>query len=85
MNSEDIRLEVEKLRRRHKIQKWTDLSLGLALVIGGFAAIASPEIRSFIPENPAILLPPVGGAIIGVVAKNWRGSPALRALEKSVS
>ena len=85
MSREEIRLEVRKLSRRHKIQRWVDVSFGVLLVIGGFAASASTGIRALIPENPAFFLCAIGGGILGVVTKNWQGSPALRLLEKSFS
>ena len=85
MGSDDIQAELRKLRRNHEIRKWIDLTIGLALILGGFAAIAFQEVRDLIPDNPAILFPAVGGAILGTVARNWRGSPELKVLERSVS
>lgn len=85
MSPDEIRNELGKLKRRHTIQKWTNLLVGLGLVVGGFAAIAFQEVREFIPDNPGILFPAVGGAILGAVARNWRGSPELRVLEQSIS
>jgi len=78
-------MELKKLRRRHEIRKWIDLTFGLALILGGFAAIVFQEVRELIPELPAILFSAVGGGIVGTVARNWRGSPELKALERSVS
>lgn len=89
MNFEMIKNEVLQLNRRHRINRWIELTSAILMLVFSVYLIlisyneTEPGILKSLADGKAyILLAPLAGSLIGTVLTRWNGNRELILLNK---